>query len=352
MRRNLLFVFLAALLAVGAAGTATAGSQKKKAKAANSKKVVLEWPLPPDKPRIRYIKSYSNNFDVEPRKKRSWIQRLVGTPDPNVTLYFTRPGGAVTDSRGRIYVASMQKAMVFILEPKQRKVYELRGDRGIALQNPLGLAVDGKDNLYVADPVLHMVLKFDPAYHLVATLGQQVGMKNPTFMAIDKVRRRLYVVDSHLHQVLVYNIDTLKPIGRIGKRGSGKGEFNYPVGIAVNKQGDIAVSDTGSCSVEEFTPDYKFIRRIGTQGTGPGMFTRPKGVAFDSDGNLYVVDAAFNNFQIFSPKGRILMFVGSFGSGPGEFNLPLSISIDAKNRLYVTDELNARVQIFQFLGGS
>lgn len=339
---------MAAWSAVPAAG-ARAGSHKKKQ--AQGHTPVLEWPLPPDKPRIRYLRSYSNNFDIQPRKKRSWVDRLVGNPDPNVTQYFIRPGGAVSDSRGRIYVASMQKGTVFILEPKLHQVLSLRGDRGIFFQNPLGLAVDEHNNLYVADPMLHMVLKFSPDYHLAATFGRQEGMKNPTFMAIDQARRRLYVVDSHLHQVLVYNIDTLKLIARVGKRGTKNGEFNFPVGIAVNRQGDFAVTDTGSCSVEEFSPDFKFLRRFGTQGTGPGMFIRPKGIAFDREGHIYVVDGAFNNFQIFTADGHVLMYVGSFGTGPGQFDLPLSIFINPHDRIYVTDELNARVEIFQFLGG-
>lgn len=348
-RLGIFFALLTTLLLLAFTPTVRAGGQKKEKPKITPP--VLEWPLPPDKPRIRYIRSYSNNFDVEPRKKRSWVDRLVGNPDPNHTQYFVRPGGAASDSRGRIYIASMQTGTVFILEPKQHKVLQLRGDRGIFFQNPLGVIVDSKNNLYVTDPLLHMVLKFDPEYHLVATFGQQAGMKNPTFMAIDKERRRLYVVDSHLHQVLVYNIDTLKLIHRVGKRGVGNGQFNFPIGVAVNKQGDFAVTDTGSCSVEVFSPDYKFIRRFGSQGTGPGMFIRPKGIAFDNEGHIYVVDAAFNNFQIFNEKGQVLMYVGNFGQGPGQFDLPLDITIDSHDRIYVTDELNSRIEIFQFLGG-
>jgi sugar lactone lactonase YvrE len=332
-----------------AAGTAAGGGQKGKPAAAP---IDLVWPLPPDVPWIRFLAMYTNNFDIEPRKKLSWVDRLIGKPDPNVTVYFQRPAGITTDTRGRILVASMQLATVFVLNPENHQVLQLRGDRGIVFKNPLGLAVDSHDNLYVSDPVLRMVLKFDPQYHLVATFGEAEAMKNPTFLALDEPRRRLFVVDSHLHQVLVYKLDTLELIARVGKRGTKDGEFNYPVGIGVNRQGYFAVTDTSSCSVQIFSPDLKFVRRFGTQGIQPGQFVRPKGVAFDSQGDLYVADAAFNNFQIFNPKGQVLMYVGSFGSQPGAFNLPLGIYIDAKDRVYVSDQLNARVQVFQFLGGN
>jgi DNA-binding beta-propeller fold protein YncE len=216
---------------------------------------------------------------------------------------------------------------------------------------PLGLAVDSHDNIYVSDPLQHTVVKFDRDGHLQAMIGQNPALQNPALLALDEIRRRLFVVDSHLHEVLVYNLDTLQNIATVGKRGVKNGEFNYPVGVGVNRDGYFAVTDTGSCSVQIFSPDLKFVRRFGGHGDRPGYFTRPKGVAFDSEGNIWVVDAAFNNVQIFDPKGTVLMFVGNYGKSPGAFNLPLGISIDKQDRVYVGDALNSRVQIFQFLGG-
>ncbi len=312
----------------------------------------LVWPLPPEQPRIRYLEQFSNNFDIEPRKKLSWLDRLIGKPDPNVVEFFEKPAGVAADSRGRILIASLQRSTVFILDKKNRKVTRLWGDRGIRFINPLGLEVDREDNIYVSDPLLRMVLKFDPSGRLLATVGQEAGLRNPVYLELDEPRRRLFVVDSHLHQVLVYDLDTLKLITRVGQRGDKDGEFNFPVGIGVGPDGYFAVSDTGSCSVQIFSPDFEFVRRFGRQGLYPGMFVRPKDVAFDSEGHIYVVDAAFNNFQIFNRKGEILLFVGSFGGKPGEFSLPNGIYVDDKDRIYVSDQLNHRVQIFQFLGGN
>ncbi len=350
MTRQRIPLVMAAVVLLTAAESR--GGQKHNAGAAPAPKTDLVWPIPPDKPRIRFVEMLSNNFDVEPRKKRSWSDRLIGKTDPNVTDIFEKPSGVASDSRGRVLVAAMQKATVFIIDKEKQHVLRLRGDRGIFFKNPLGLAADRQDNIYVSDPVLRMVMKFDADGHLQATIGQDPGLRNPTFLALDEVRGRLFVVDSHLHQVLVYNLGSLQLIQRIGKRGEKNGEFNYPVGVAVNRKGYIAVTDTGSCSVQIFSPDFKFIRRIGRQGTRPGEFVRPKGAAFDSEGNLYVVDAAFNNFQIFNEKGQMLMYVGGFGTNPGMFHLPVGIYIDAKDRLYIGDQLNHRVQIFQFLGGA
>ncbi len=343
--------FLIIALAIAALPGLLSASGKDKNQAPPVDKAQLIWPLPPDRPRVKFLQELSNNFDIETKKKKSWVDKMVGNADPNVTEYFEKPAGIATDSHGRVIFASTQRSTIFIIDQAQKKITRLQGDRGIMFQTPLGLAVDANDNLFVSDPLLHMVLKFDANQHLVATIGSKDGIKNPTFMAIDDQRRRLYLVDSHLHQVLVFNLDTLELKDRIGKRGEKNGEFNFPVGVALAPNGNIAVTDTGTCSVEVFTPEYKFVQRFGTRGERPGEFTRPKGIAIDKEGNYWVVDAAFNNVQIFSPKGVLLMWVGQFGNVPGAFNLPMGIYIDKSQKVYVSDQLNHRVQIFQFLGG-
>ena len=346
-------VLAAVLVLLGGAPVLAGGGSKQKGARGSSAidPTTMVWPLPPDKPRVRFVGLFSNNFDVEPRKKLSLVDRMVGNTDPNKVEFFKRASAAAGDSQGRILITSTQNATLYVLDKAHRQVIRIRGDRGIVLRMPLGLAVDSHDNIYVSDPSLHSVMKFDRDGHLQAMIGQAPALQNPALLALDEVRRRLFVVDSHLHQVLVYNLDTLQNIATVGKRGTKNGEFNYPVGVAVNKDGYFAVTDTGSCSVQIFSPDFKFVRRFGGHGDRPGYFTRPKGVAFDSEGNIWVVDAAFNNVQIFDPQGTILMFVGSYGNTPGAFKLPLGINIDKQDRVYVGDALNSRVQVFQFLGG-
>jgi len=347
------FLWAVILAMVWTAPVLAGGGSKQKAAPGSSAvdPATLVWPLPPDQPRVRFLEMFSNNYDIEPRKKRTWVDRMVGNPDPSRPESFQRASGVAADSHGRILLTSTQNGTVYVLDKSHRQIMRIRGDRGILLKTPLGLVVDSHDNFYVSDPALHMVLKFDREGHLLATLGANPALQNPALLALDEVRRRLFVVDSHLHQVLVYNLDTLQNIATVGQRGIKNGEFNFPVGVGVNRDGYFAVTDTGSCSVQIFSPDFKFVRRFGGQGDIPGYFTRPKGVAFDSEGNIWVVDAAFNNFQIFDPKGRVLMFVGSYGSAPGAFNLPMGIYIDQQDRVYVGDALNSRVQVFQFLGG-
>lgn len=312
----------------------------------------LIWPEPPEKPRVKYVEMFSNNFDIEPLKKLSWADKLVGKQNPNVGEKFSRPAGVAIDSKGRVLLVASQRGTVYIIDKEHKEVQRVRGDRGIALQYPYGLGLDSQDNFYVTDPPKHAVYKFNSAGSMVQAWGKDQGLNNPTGVAFDEPRRRMYVVDSHAHTVFIFNMDNGQKIGTFGKRGIKPGDLNYPVSIAVNPQdGMIAITNTVACTVELFDANYKFIRRFGKQGVMYGNLARPKGLTWDNEGHIWVVDAAYNNFQIFDPKGNVYLFVGSFGNNPGQFNLPSGIFISRNNQVVVADQLNDRVQIFHFFGG-
>jgi DNA-binding beta-propeller fold protein YncE len=311
----------------------------------------LVWPLPPDKPRFRWVEMFQDAKQYE-SKKFAFVDRIVGGAKAGPETMM-RPIGVATDSKGRVIISSQTNRTVYVIDKEHKQLLRLQGTQAMPLKTPMGVTVDEKDNIYVADSKLHSVLRFAADGTPNASFGEADGLNNPSYMAVDSSRHRLYVTDTHGHQVFVYNTDTLKLETKIGKRGNKKGEFGFPVGVAVSpKNGNIAVTNTESCSVEIFTPEYKWTKRIGECGNSMGDFTRPKGVAFDQEGNLYVVDNAFNNFQVFDPDGHLRMFVGTTGFAPGMFWLPNAIFVDKNNRVYVSEFYGNRVQVFQFLGSN
>ncbi|HHG74982.1 MAG TPA: 6-bladed beta-propeller, partial [Persephonella sp.] len=135
-----------------------------------------------------------------------------------------------------------------------------------------------------------------------------------------------------------------------GERGDKAGQFNYPTNIAVNPEnGNIYVTDTQLFRVQIFNKDFEHLITIGGNGNIPGRFARPKGIGVDSDGNIYVADAAFSNIQIFNMEGEVLYYIGGAGTEPAKFLLPAGLYIDDKDRIFVVDSLNKRIQIFKYL---
>ena len=76
-----------------------------------------------------------------------------------------------------------------------------------------------------------------------------------------------------------------------GGKGTGKGEFDSPTGIAVDRNGNFLVADTNNGRIEKFAPKGTFLDIIGTKGSGQGQLGAPNGIAVDHTGNIYVADA-------------------------------------------------------------
>jgi DNA-binding beta-propeller fold protein YncE len=117
-----------------------------------------------------------------------------------------------------------------------------------------------------------------------------------------------------------------------------KVHFVCPVAVA-KADGIFYVADSGLGQVVAFDGDGHLRFRLATQ------FTRPVGVAV-SGGKLYVADSAAHRVLVFDLKGRPLGGFGSRGAGPGEFNFPSHVNTDSEGRIYVTDAMNSRIQLF------
>ncbi len=73
------------------------------------------------------------------------------------------------------------------------------------------------------------------------------------------------------------------------------GDSNYVfgtiTGVNLTPEGNIAVLDLQKSSISIFSPEGEFIKKIGRHGSGPGEFLSPAGMAFFPDGGLVVTEA-------------------------------------------------------------
>jgi len=131
-----------------------------------------------------------------------------------------------------------------------------------------------------------------------------------------------------------------------GGKGTGKGQFNWPRGIAIDEKGNLLVADTNNGRIERFSPDGSFIGSLGRIGDGDGEFKEPVAVAVDKRGNIYVADFINRRVQKLKSDGT---FTAQW-RGPDENLAPRDLTIGDDGSVYVADEGGARIVKFDSNG--
>ena len=123
-------------------------------------------------------------------------------------------------------------------------------------------------------------------------------------------------------------------------------------GIATAKNNMWAVTDDIKHCVYIFNSQDQLVNKFGQKGSGKGEFNKPMGVAFDSYDHLHVVDGVNHRVQKFDTKGKYLLEFGTKGNGNGELHDPHGITT-CKHRdstsvyIYIADYSNKRISVFQ-----
>ena len=68
--------------------------------------------------------------------------------------------------------------------------------------------------------------------------------------------------------------------------------FYYPLGVAVDGNGNIYVADSNNYRIQKFTSGGQFVATWGSRGEEEGEFNDPAHVAVDDSDYVYVADAA------------------------------------------------------------
>ncbi|MCR8561679.1 VCBS repeat-containing protein [Mucilaginibacter sp. BJC16-A38] len=149
-------------------------------------------------------------------------------------------------------------------------------------------------------------------------------------------------------------VSTFAGSGSIGSTdGTGTGaSFHSPAALAMDKQGNIYVSDFSNFRIRKITPAGLVTTFAGSgikgyvDGVGTGAsFNFIAGLAFDDQGNLYVADTDNNLIRKIFPDGTVTTLAGSANAGSNDssdgtasFFGPAGIQFGNDGYLYVSDE--------------
>ncbi|HKP11099.1 MAG TPA: gluconolaconase [Blastocatellia bacterium] len=134
--------------------------------------------------------------------------------------------------------------------------------------------------------------------------------------------------------------------------------FTDPFGVAVDRRGNVLVSDGATNRIRLITPqgEVKTIAGSGEgYGDGPAMeaqFNTPSAIAFDAAGNLLIADTSNNRIRKLSADYQTVTTVAGSGAagfkdgaaGEAQFDGPMAVAVDQHGGLYVADAYNDRIR--------
>src|SRR5436190_19046988 len=147
------------------------------------------------------------------------------------------------------------------------------------------------------------------------------------------------------HQVFKFSPEgkILMTLGRAGGNQPGApadpASFYQPNDVLVAPNGDIFVCEGhggANSRLIKFNKDGKFIKEIGRKGTGRGEFDQPHALVMDSRGRLLVGDRGNNRIQILDQEGNFL-------EEWYQFSRPSGMALDKQENLYVADSESGSV---------
>lgn len=314
------------------------------------------WPPPPETPRIEWLGAYSSQLDLAKTSFRIFRETIVGE-DKATSL--KRPVEAKIDSdTNKFYVADMDIPAVYIFDLKENELRNLIFDREVnkyGFIKPISLSLDNQHNLYILDAYSKSILIYSQQEKYIKTIPIAPLVEMPVSILYDNFRKHVLVSDAKTNQIIAIDENGLKKL-TIGKGGDERGEFNRPVGMALNSKGELIVADSFNARIQIFDGNGRFLRMFGKRGDGNAEFQLIKGVAVDPDDNIYVTDSRSNNIKIFNQNGLPLLVFGGYYAvattgkiAAGGFALPIGIDIDKKGTIAIVDQLNARIQLFKYL---
>jgi sugar lactone lactonase YvrE len=173
-------------------------------------------------------------------------------------------------------------------------------------------------------------------------------------------------------------VSFLASTGSFGAPGSASGQFQSPIGVAVDQHsGSVYVADSGNARVQKFSGTGKFIAAwgfgvtdgkaqsevckhktkclAGITGSGAGQFSSPTSIAVDifrgpSSSAVYVGDAANDVIQKFNPNGKLLSTIDGSAAPQGHFVSLVAIAVDQSGNLWALDAGTSNVVEFDDSG--
>ncbi|MEK3909707.1 stalk domain-containing protein [Paenibacillus sp. FSL H7-0331] len=335
---------------------------------------------------------------------------------------FRNPSGVITLSDGSILISDTRNHVIRKLKDGQVTTFAglnlLKDAKGFPVggrydgktdasffQEPMGLSLDSKGNLLIADAGNHAIRKIDSEGNVTTIAGNgEVGMKDGTGSTatfnrpsdvVAAADGTLYVADTLNHL-----IRSISPSGEVKSLNALSGrlievtpgqvvqagdyldgslqmaKFNEPTGLALDSKGNLYVSDTGNQRIRYIDLKQNTVTTVAGSSTiddkgtvysktalyapgdyadGPAnkaLFNSPRGLAVTADGGLVIADSLNHSIR-YLDKGQVTTLAGAASLRGGEtdgversaaFKNPVDVAITSDGNIIIADAYNNKIR--------
>ena len=273
---------------------------------------------------------------------------------------------------------SLRTTPVFTAGKKGSSPGLFDGARGIAID-------ETNQQLFITDRNNGRVQVFSTKGEYVTKFGKCL-LSSPFGVCVSE---SVYVTDIAHHALFKFDRETLRLTDKVGKKGSGEGEFCSPHGLAADSFHQLYVADSENNRVCIYNSDLSYLKQFGNNRfrsphdvklTAAEIFVLDWGAfcvhIFTNNGDCYVksivkkeydFDMAIKNpfffcldradnviisdghhlLRVYNRDGSIVYRLGGKGEKEGKFKKPNGVAVSLSGLLYVvSDNLNHTLQCF------
>jgi sugar lactone lactonase YvrE len=325
----------------------------------------------------------------KPQPDRRWmVSTIAGDGDASfadgaaATAKFHFPNDVAVAADGSLFVSDGENGLIRKIAGGQVSsfaggAFGIVNEAGSLAQFkfPTSLALDDRGNIFSADARDPRIRKINPSEEVTSFaggveegfgdgLGSAALFRGENKVATDGAGV-VFISDAQNNRIRKIIepglVSTLAGTEAAGfKDGPGNiAAFDFPYGIAIDKYGNVFISDGSNFCIRKISPDGQVSTFAGKKQQGHedgeggnALFEFPGDMVIDQQDNIYVIDVSM--VRKISPQGIVSTIAGStdgFQDGEGasaKFYTPYGLGIDTQGNIYVADTNNNRIRKISF----
>ena len=300
------------------------------------------------------------------------------TIDNKGNLYITEYGSSIIrkiDSQGKVSTLAGQPLKTGFADGMKSQSL---------IDRPHGIAIDKKRNVFFCDMKNHLIRKID-GNGIVSTVAGEKGksgikdgiekdaqFNQPEGIVVDS-KGNLFVADTYNFTIRKIDkngsVSTFAGIG--GQKGYKDGKlngalFNMPIGIAIDNKDNLFVVDAiydspeqGNSVIRKIDSKGNVTTFAGVQGKSghkdgsirEAIFNKPVGITVSNNGTIFVADTEADLIRMIDLKGNVTTIGGQYlieksqdGIGnKAAFSDPQSLTVAPNGDIFIADTFNNKI---------